>query len=112
MAENTLYKRSGSAKNQETQAGDSLQLKFGGNSVDVKTKILVGRGAECDVVLKDSLVSRKHCVIELVGETHYIRDLNSTNNTYVNKNPLTKGKPQRLHRGDVINVGKTEFTIQ
>lgn len=112
MADDTIYKRSNQGRKENTQASNALQLQFGDSSLDMKTKILIGRDPSCDVVLKDSLVSRKHCIIEKVGEIHYIRDLNSTNKTYVNKNPLLQGKPTRLQRGDVVNIGKTQFTIK
>jgi ABC-type multidrug transport system ATPase subunit/pSer/pThr/pTyr-binding forkhead associated (FHA) protein/ABC-type multidrug transport system permease subunit len=44
---------------------------------------VVGRSAGCDVVLDFPMVSGRHAVIERGGESWHLRDLGSTNGTYV-----------------------------
>jgi len=49
----------------------------------VQSRIILGRGVNCDLQLQDSEVSRRHAMIEIKGETGTITDLGSTNGTYV-----------------------------
>lgn len=65
---------------------------------------VVGRSRECDVVLGDSNVSRRHAQIsfdESVGWT--IEDLGSTNGVQVNGSRVTGVQP--LRSGDRLDVG-------
>ncbi|HCL56579.1 MAG TPA: hypothetical protein DHW82_06175 [Spirochaetia bacterium] len=113
MADETVYKRSPNAKVlSDSVPTKSVKLSFKDKSVDITKKIYIGRNPDNDITLEnDPLVSRKHALVEIIGEICYIRDLNSTNNTYVNGNPLQKGETKELQGGDVIKIGKTEFTI-
>ena len=109
----TLYKRDAKAKEIEKNKDTRImKLKFKDRSVDIQAKIYIGRESENQIVLEnDPLVSRKHAVIEIIGDKYYIRDLNSTNNTYVNHNPLKKGEMRELFIDDLITIGKTEFKL-
>jgi predicted Zn finger-like uncharacterized protein len=68
-----------------------------------KSKITIGRG-ETDIVLDDPLVSRVHAELEKVKGTVLVKDLDSTNGTYVNDKKVTA---QVLQPGDVLRVGNT-----
>lgn len=46
-------------------------------------EITLGRSPENMVIIPDPTVSRKHAVVTMVGNELLIRDLNSTNGTYV-----------------------------
>jgi predicted Zn finger-like uncharacterized protein len=49
-----------------------------------KTRTMIGRlGAEADIHVDDPECSRQHAVIEILGETAILRDLESTNGTFV-----------------------------
>ncbi|MDW7966798.1 MAG: FHA domain-containing protein [Thermoanaerobaculum sp.] len=48
-----------------------------------KPRVVLGRGAGCDVQLTDSEVSRRHALLEIRGDEVTIKDLGSTNGTYV-----------------------------
>ena len=44
----------------------------------------VGRDKDCDVVFSDNSVSRKHCTVEKLPDgTYFLRDLGSSNGTFV-----------------------------
>ena len=78
-----------------------------------KPEIRIGRSPECDVYIDDTSVSSLHCIIETVAaadETqppaYHIRDLGSTNGTYVN---IDRVEEARLVHEDVIRVGLKNF---
>jgi pSer/pThr/pTyr-binding forkhead associated (FHA) protein len=77
-----------------------------------KTPVLVGRIKTNDIVIVgDSAVSREHCAFDLDLETQAlsVRDLGSSNGTFVNGVQL--GKDQRpLKPGDRVQVGGTIIT--
>lgn len=64
----------------------------------------IGRAPECDIVIRDILLSRRHCRIEKDGRDWYLTDLGSKNGTRIGGQPITH---QKLRDGDVIRMGKT-----
>lgn len=74
--------------------------------------IVIGRGKECDIRILDLMVSRKHCQIEKRGSGYYIKDLNSTNKTIVNKKIIEDEGVLKV--GDTVKIGNTTllFTDQ
>lgn len=71
----------------------------------------VGRLASLEVVLEDSSVSRRHAEIHLSPEGWYVRDLESTNGTYVNGvriGPLE----QPLRPRDILQFGKVAMLVE
>lgn len=48
-----------------------------------KPRVVLGRGAGCDIQLTDSEVSRRHAMLEIRGDEVRIKDLGSTNGTFV-----------------------------
>ncbi len=67
--------------------------------------VVIGRGSGSDIILQDSQASRKHAEISQQGDQYYIRDLGSTNGTYVNGQRIAG--PQLLQPGDTIQIGDT-----
>ena len=64
--------------------------------------IYIGKNAENDYVINAPTVSRKHAVITVDDNgTVTIKDLNSTNGTYVNGERVTQ---KTLHEGDIVTV--------
>lgn len=108
----TVYKRSSKGKAISNSDEDQLRLQTDTSSIRINKNILIGRDTSCKFQIDDPLVSRKHAMIEFISKVPYIKDLGSTNATYVNNNPLKKGEQRRLRRGDVIKIGKTEITIR
>ena len=53
------------------------------------TPILVGRSAHCQVIVDDPSVSSSHAELVLRSGSVYVRDLNSTNGTSVNGQPVS-----------------------
>jgi adenylate cyclase len=83
------------------EGGQSYDLKMGG-------ALVVGRALTSDIPVFDPTISRRHA--ELVHDEHGVelRDLGSSNGTFVNG---TKVEHTRLQPGDVIVFGKVAFRL-
>ncbi len=72
--------------------------------IAVRDKALtIGRGTGCDVRPAYPLVSKRHCVVRKHGYSVMIRDLASTNGTFVNGARIRDAV--ELSDGDVITLG-------
>ena len=67
--------------------------------------LTVGRGAECELVLRDRAASRRHAQLRVDGDRVVIADLGSYNGTTVNGERLTGER--ELRTGDVIQICTT-----
>lgn len=75
----------------------------------IKTsECILGRGEGSDIIINDPEVSRKHCAIDIYENKFVIRDLESTNGTYLND---TRIKEDLLKEGDRIRIGNTLLTF-
>jgi transcriptional regulator with PAS, ATPase and Fis domain len=70
----------------------------------VSGELVVGRDADCDVVLDHSRVSRRHARLRVDAGNCVIEDLGSHNGTRVGE-PLAPNKPHALQPGDAIGIG-------
>jgi FHA domain-containing protein len=70
----------------------------------------IGRSRECDIVLSDPNVSRRHAEVRPRGGGWAIADLGSTNGVAVNGTRVER--PQSLKAGDRIEVGTTVLTFE
>ncbi len=66
---------------------------------------LMGRSHECNFIVNDSLVSKKHCNITFEDGKFYVEDLDSSNGTFVNGKRIKK--KTALFYGDKLSVGDT-----
>ena len=70
--------------------------------------VVIGRTPECDVILYEAGVSRRHARIFEEGEGFSVEDLGSANGTIVNGEKVAK---QPLRDGDAITMGPVRFTF-
>ena len=74
---------------------------------------ILGRDNSADVILDDPGISRQHTEIRVTSDGPHlianIRDLGSTNGTFVNGERITS---QRLSDGDRLNVGRTSMIFR
>ena len=79
----------------------------------ISAMTVLGRDESCDVLIEDPGVSRRHCEFRVTTDGPHIvcslRDLGSTNGTFVNSERITS---QRLEPGDRVTVGRTSFTYR
>jgi Protein of unknown function (DUF3662)/FHA domain len=73
---------------------------------------VIGRSRECDIVLGDANVSRRHAEIRPSGEGWSISDLGSTNGVKVNGRLVDSGRPEPLAPGDRVDVGTVDATFE
>jgi predicted component of type VI protein secretion system len=66
-------------------------------------RTVVGRSPEADIRLDDEAVSWNHLEIERRGDVLMATDLDSSNGTALNGEPLDR--PRRLRDGDTLTVG-------
>jgi diguanylate cyclase (GGDEF)-like protein len=65
---------------------------------------IIGRSIQADIPLKDAGVSREHSEIKVDGEKATIKDMGSTNGTFVNNKRITK---HALKDGDKIQISSS-----
>jgi uncharacterized RDD family membrane protein YckC len=74
--------------------------------------IFFGRDpSQSDFHIRDDSVSRKHAVITLENGTLFVRDLDSTNGTYVNDKRIDRSEKRRLNPEDTIQFGNVILSI-
>ena len=74
-----------------------------------KQRTTIGRNRNCQIVINNNTVSKDHALIEFDEDYNCaIKDLNSSNGTYVNGEKL-KTSPMKLRTGDKIQFGKYEI---
>jgi hypothetical protein len=66
-----------------------------------KERITIGRGPHNDIVINEGAISAEHAVIVTTNDDSYLEDLNSTNGTQVNGQPVRK---HFLQDGDVLEL--------
>jgi pSer/pThr/pTyr-binding forkhead associated (FHA) protein len=71
----------------------------------------IGRDKHNAVIVLDQKVSKFHAVITFQNGEVFIRDINSTNGTFINQKRITPNKIFQLHDKDTILLGNTEIVI-
>lgn len=71
-------------------------------------RAVIGRAADCDIMLESAYVSRAHAALEVRDDNAYLADLRSRNGVLVNGQRLSK--EHRLRPGDEIAIGDCVLT--
>jgi hypothetical protein len=67
-----------------------------------KNVVIIGRGEDCDVILRERPISRHHAEIRREGNRYLLRDLGSKNGTYLNGQEIDG--PVSLQDEDEIQI--------
>lgn len=91
----------------------TLKSHTGDKTYDLREDrpLFAGRTVECDVYLPSPAVSRRHAVFLVLGSNCGLKDLESSNGTFLNGQRIAK--PMRLKNGDLIQIADfvMEFRI-
>ena len=69
----------------------------------------LGRSRECDIVVEDANVSRRHAELRPRGSAWVLSDLGSTNGTRLNG--WRVGQPVPVQAGDLVAFGSAQFVV-
>jgi FHA domain-containing protein len=87
------------------------QLRYEGRATILGSGgAVLGRSRDCDVVVRDENVSRRHAEVRPSGGAWIVRDLGSTNGVKVNGRRIDGA--QSLRPGDRIEVGVSSLTFE
>lgn len=89
-----------------------LMVQKDGASKEVPVRTLpitIGRGEDCKIRVPLASVSRNHCELLEDDDELIVRDLKSSNGTFVNKERVAK---RELVPGDLLAVGPVVFVVR
>ena len=93
-------------------AGDCLVVQRGQDEEEIhpigKNRLTIGRSSDCDLVLDERYISRKHARITFTDGTFWIEDLKSGMGVIVNGKRISK---TRIQDGDEIRFGPLRITL-
>lgn len=84
------------------------------------SKMLLGSGENCDIILSASGISRKHLTITTEDDRYYVTDMGSTNGSFINEERLVPGRkveftsffPVRLGDNVLVSLLSDEEDLQ
>jgi pSer/pThr/pTyr-binding forkhead associated (FHA) protein len=68
----------------------------------------VGRATGAEFIVDAALVSRLHCQLTATPDSLQVKDLDSTNGTFVNGKRV---RTAELHDGDRLSVGRVDLIV-
>src|SRR5471030_433262 len=86
-----------------TRSGEGKTVPISGSH------FVIGRDEQCNLRPASATVSKRHCVLSVKGGKVSLRDLDSTNGTFLNDQQI-KGEAA-LKDGDVLKVGPLSFKV-
>ena len=95
----------------ETWTLNALTEALGDLTVTVSESLSVGRGSDNDVVLGSKQVSRNHAVLSVLDGQLYVKDLDSSNGTFVNNERIEGNKSSLLQVDDTIGFASFNFQV-
>lgn len=113
MDNDTIIQESNLGKHlDKVKRGESRMLLFNNKNIPLVSKITIGRSRKSNIVVDDVLTSRDHALIQKIKSAYFVKDLNSTNGTYVNKKKIPNSMYIKLKHGDVIRIGKSKLVFK
>jgi pSer/pThr/pTyr-binding forkhead associated (FHA) protein len=87
-----------------------IVIKSNGQEIErreLEMNLVIGRAPDCDITIRDILLSRRHCRIEPSDDGWVIHDLQSKNGTVFNGERLRV--PRLLSDNDVVRLGRSKI---
>jgi Protein of unknown function (DUF3662)/FHA domain len=79
-------------------------------SAEAGVAVVIGRSRDCDIVLDDTGISRRHAELRQDADGWTVSDLGSTNGVRVNGQDIRTAHP--LRAGDRLELGSTEIVFE
>jgi EAL domain-containing protein (putative c-di-GMP-specific phosphodiesterase class I) len=73
-------------------------------------RLVLGRSSQSDLQVAGFSVSKQHAQLIVTEDSLFVRDLSSTNGTFVNRKRVTHDFP--LGQGDILQLADIEFLVQ
>jgi hypothetical protein len=112
--ETMIYSTSARVRGQVAEAQDrperALIVVSGRRLALAPQGATIGRSRDCDIVLEDAGISRRHAEIRPAGAGWTLADLGSTNGVRLNGRGVRGA--QRLSAGDRVELGSTEIVFE
>ncbi len=90
-------------------SGYKLRSEADGTETPIVHGMVVGRGDDCDLVIRLGVVSRRHARINVVDGQPWVEDLGSTNGTTVNGERVTSAA--RLKPSDIVCFDDVAYQV-
>ncbi|MDP9001008.1 MAG: FHA domain-containing protein [Myxococcota bacterium] len=87
--------------------GSDARLTFDGMQ-----RVVIGRGASCDVRLPDTSVSHRHACLLAKGAEFVVVDEGSTNGTFVGQVRVASRTSRLIRSGDLVRVGRVLLELR
>jgi ABC-type multidrug transport system ATPase subunit len=111
ILEDTSSGNSGQAQSSGSgsSAAAAAENKKGLNAMlSNKAEVIIGRSQECDIVINDPTISRKHARVYKKGGQVFVEDLKSVNGIYINRTKTSSGI---LTENDTLYIGIHPFSL-
>ena len=114
-ATNTADTKAASSEASRSEADiwqlNALTEALGDLSLTVIDSLSVGRGNDNDVVLGSKQVSRNHALLSVLNGKLYVKDLGSSNGTFINDDRVEDNKSKHLKADDTVGFASFAFKV-
>ncbi len=90
---------------------NALTEALGDLTLTVDDSLSIGRGNDNDVVLGSKSVSRNHALLSVLNDDLYIKDLDSSNGTFINEERIEGNKSTHLNANDTVGFAGFAFKV-
>ncbi|MDO4288326.1 MAG: FHA domain-containing protein [Eubacterium sp.] len=91
---------------------EGLVLSGSPGNFSLAPGILGSDGAASAIHIDSPVVSRRHCLVMQRGGRYFLRDLETTNGTWVNGHRLVGDRQVEIGAGDRIRIANLDFVVK